>query len=134
VIVVDASSTLAWLFAEQEPVDWLDRLLNGGIVVPALWRLEVVNVVLKKERQRLISEEQGLCFIRALDALDVESVEPPKARTLEELMLFSRPHQLSAYDAVYLELALNRQAALLSLDSNLLAAARRLGVTLAEEA
>lgn len=131
-IVVDASSTLAWLFAEQEPIEWLDSQLTSGIVVPALWRLEVVNVVLKKERQTLISEAQGLCFVRALDALDVEAVEPPDTRTMEELMLFARPHQLSAYDAVYLELALNRQAAFLSLDRNLLAAARRVGVALVE--
>lgn len=132
-IVVDASATLAWLFAESEqPIELLEDQLTSGILVPALWRLEVVNVVLKKERQKLITQEQGLSFVRALDALDVKTVEPPSSRTLEQLTLFARPHQLSAYDAVYLELALDHEADLLTLDNNLCDAARRVGVSLVE--
>ena len=128
-IVVDASATLAWLFGEHDPIDWLtERLANDRLIVPALWRLEVVNAILKKERRKHISEEQGSRFLRNLDAIAVEAVEPPASRTLEQLALFARPHQLTAYDAVYLELALDRSAPLLSLDNNLLDAANRVGV------
>jgi len=98
-----------------------------GLVAPSLWRLDVVNAVLKKERQRLISEADGNAFLRALDGLGVEVVEQPINRTLEQLAV-ARPHQLTSYDAAYLELALGRNAKLLSLDSNLLNAAARLGV------
>ena len=77
-----------------------------------------------------VSEEQGSRFLRDLDAIAVEAVEPPASRTLEQLALFARPHQLTAYDAVYLELALDRSAPLLSLDNNLLDAANRVGVAI----
>ena len=133
-IVVDASATLAWLFGERDPIDWLaERLTKERLIAPALWRLEVVNAILKKERQKLITVEQGGRFLRTLDAIAVEPVEPPVNRTLEQLALFARPHQLTAYDAIYLELALNRKASLLSLDNNLHDAAKRVGVAIITE-
>ena len=130
-IVVDASATLAWLFDENDPIDWLeDHLTKDRLIVPALWRLEVVNAILKKERQHLITEEQGTSFVQTLDGLAVEVAEPPATRTLEQLVLFARPHQLTSYDAVYLELAANRNAPILSPDNNLLDAAKRMGVAI----
>jgi predicted nucleic acid-binding protein len=128
-IVVDASAALAWLFDENDPTDWLeDHLTKDHLIVPALWRLEVVNVILKKERRKLITEDQGTGFVQALDGLAVEAVEPPTARTLEQLLLFARPYQLTSYDAIYLELALDRKAPLMTLDNNLRDAAKRVGV------
>ncbi|MCG8448237.1 MAG: type II toxin-antitoxin system VapC family toxin [Pirellulales bacterium] len=130
-IVVDASATLAWLFKEDDPTDWLqEHLTTDRLIVPALWRLEVVNAILKKERQSLISEKQGTEFVQMLDGLGVEAIEPPADRTLEALTLFARPHQLTSYDAVYLELALDCKAPLLTLDNNLREAADRVGVSI----
>jgi predicted nucleic acid-binding protein len=40
----------------------------------------------------------------------------------------ARTHQLTVYDAVYLELAVRRQLPLLTFDGQLAAAAKRLGV------
>ena len=73
-IVVDASATLAWLFDERDPIDWLeDRLTNDRLIVPALWRLEVVNAILKKERQHLITEEQGTGQLLPNNLLRIEN-------------------------------------------------------------
>jgi predicted nucleic acid-binding protein len=133
-IVVDASATLAWLFGEIDPTDWLEeRLTQDDLLVPTLWQLEVVNAILKKERQKLITENQGMLFVQVLDGLAVEAVERTPSRTLEELAVLARPHQLSSYDAVYLELALERGAPLLSLDTNLHDAAKRVGVDVITE-
>lgn len=128
-IVVDASATLAWLFVEYDPIDWLsEQLSEQALVAPALWRLEVVNSILKKERQGRITQEQADKFLGTLDAFAVEIAALPETRTLEQLAKFARPFQLSAYDAVYLELALAINAPLLSLDNNLKMAAARAGV------
>lgn len=131
-IVIDASVTLAWLFDETASPDPLNVLLsNEQLIVPTLWRLEVVNAVLKKERQKIITATQANDYVQTLDSLAIEAIDSPASRTLEALLQFARPHQLSSYDAVYLELALDRSARILSLDNNINDAARRLGVQLA---
>ena len=58
--------------------------------------------------------------------------EPP-TRDLEKLALLARPHQLTAYDAVYLELATTLGLPLCTMDRNLKQAAKRLGVTLIQD-
>lgn len=50
--VLDASVTLAWLFNEAGRVPALDGQIEPlGLVAPWLWRFEVVNVVLLRERR-----------------------------------------------------------------------------------
>jgi len=129
-IVVDASATLAWLFSEEDPTNWLENhLQSSSLMVPSLWQLEVVHVLLKKERQRHLSSEQVNAFLDVLDSVSIQVV-PPSQRTLQEIASLARPHQLSAYDAAYLALAIHLNASLLTLDQNLKDAANRLSVEL----
>ena len=98
-IVVDASATLAWLFGEADPCDWIENCLKtSSLVAPSLWQLEVVHAVLKKERQHVITPQQSDTFLQILDAISIEIV-PPHERTLQHLASVARPHQLSSYDA-----------------------------------
>ncbi len=54
--VLDASSTLAWLFGDAEDPERLSTLLLGrGWIAPWLWRLEVLQAVTRRERQKRIS-------------------------------------------------------------------------------
>lgn len=130
-IVVDASAALAWLFLDENPQDWLATQLAGpSLLTTAHWRLEVANGILKKERNRHISAAQGDRFLQILDALPITILTPRPEQTLGELASLARLHQLTAYDAVYLDLAVSRSAALLTLDNNLKDAARRVGVPL----
>lgn len=132
-IVVDATAAIAWAMQEGELTDALAALLvSEPLVAPSLWRLEVVNVVLKKERQRVITKEQSARLLRDLEAMGVEVIELLGDRSLEQLASLARPHQLSAYDAIYLDLALATSASLMTLDQNLIDAARRVGVPLAD--
>ena len=119
-VVVDASATLAWLFAEDDPGGWLATQASGAtLLAPSHWRLEVVNAVIIKERRRQITRDQGDRFLQILDALPITSVLPRPEQTLKQLAILARSHQLTAYDAVYLDLALAAAASLLTLDSNL---------------
>lgn len=56
--VIDASATLAWLYDEQ-PLSAREHALisEGNLIVPSLWRLEVVNSVLVRERRGVSSSE-----------------------------------------------------------------------------
>ena len=129
--VIDASVTLAWLFGEEDQSEAAqERLSDAALVAPTLWRLEVVNAILVKERRKHITPAQGTRFLQLLEALDIEVVGEPTARSMEQLALFARPHQLSAYDAVYLELATILGLPLWTYDSNLTKAAKKLGVAI----
>ena len=129
--VIDASATLAWLFDEsEEAARFEERLGSATFSAPWLWRIEVVNAVLVKERRGLISQAQSARLFRSLDALDIEIALEPMDRPLERLASVARPHQLTAYDAVYLELAMTLSIPLYTLDKNLQQAALRSGVNL----
>ena len=129
-LVVDASAALAWLFGEEQARAIEARIGDRALVAPSLWRLEVVNAVLIKERRKDITPAQGTRFLRILEAMAIDIVAEPTGRSLEQLALFARPHQVTAYDAVYLELATELGLPLWTYDRDLQQAAKRLGVEL----
>ena len=98
------------------------------MVVPAVWRLEVVNTILIRERRRKLTVEEGAELIDALSDMSMDVVAEPLGRSLTELAVFARPHQLSSYDAAYLEVAVRQHLPLVTMDRNLQLAAQRLHV------
>jgi len=129
--VVDANTTLAWLFRDANLLEKLPAdFSQTSMIVPWLWRAEVVNVVLKRERIKQITHAQGTRYLQILDSLDIEIVAEPTHRSLTTLGHFARPHQLTSYDALYLELAVAVARPLCTLDGGLQDAAHRLGVQL----
>lgn len=130
-VIIDASATLSWLFGEGSPDDWLVANLTATTLrAPSLWRLEVVNAIVVKERRGQISQAQGDRFLHILDSLPVEITSPFENQTLETIAKLARDHQLTSYDAVYLEAAKSSSASLCTLDNNLKSAAQRSGVEL----
>jgi predicted nucleic acid-binding protein len=130
-IVIDSSVTLAWLFDEDKSTRRIEPVLAGSdLVAPWLWRLEVVNVILIRERRKLLTVARGTQLLQLLEDLDVEIVGEPPSRSLTALAAAARPHQLTAYDAVYLDLAISHGLPLFTRDHNLRDAANRLGLIL----
>ena len=129
--VVDASVTMAWCFADEatpatESV--LDLFSADEAVVPAIWSLEVANVLLVAERRGRLSEAQASRFLDLLQQLPIEVDAAPL--DLAAVVAAGRRHELSAYDASYLVLAERTGAALATLDRKLAEAAGRAGVRL----
>ena len=56
----------------------------------------------------------------------IDIVAEPTGRSLEQLALFARPQPVTAYDAVFLELAIALDLALWTYDRNLQQVAKRL--------
>ena len=130
-IVIDTSIAMAWCFEDEatRATDAvLERLRDDEAVVPALWHLEVPNVLLVAERRARITEAQSTRFLDLLLQLrirvDVSQTDPTA------LLAMGRRHGLSAYDATYLLLAERLAAPLATLDSQLVAAAKSAGVDL----
>jgi predicted nucleic acid-binding protein len=131
---VDASVALCWYFEDQKTAYTeavFDCLGKGDTaVVPAIWPLEVVNSLLVAVRQKTISAAQFEIFIRDLEDLPVEVDIEGVRRVYSSIVRLSQHHQLSSYDAAYLDLAAVESLPLATLDKNLRAAAKRVGVEL----
>ncbi len=129
--VVDASVTMAWCFEDEatpatEAV--LDRLRSERALVPAIWPLEVANVLLVAQRRGRVSEAQIGRFERLLTQLPIDVDET--STDIASLVALGRTHQLSSYDASYLLLAERAGLPLATLDDRLTQAAARAGVPL----
>ena len=131
--VLDASMTLAWLFPRHDPAEAaladqaLDELDYEEFAVPAIWYDEVANALLRGERKGLVTLSQTTAFLGELDLADIESeTDSPRLRQ-SVVMALARSHGLTAYDAMYLELALRRGAPLATFDQQLAEAIRKAG-------
>jgi predicted nucleic acid-binding protein len=123
-IVLDTSIAACWCLDDEVHPDAdvaLSRINDWGAVVPALFWFELRNVLLMGERRKRSTEArtaQSLNLIRQLDMrIDREPVE-------SIVMSLARLHQLSVYDAAYLELALRQVCPLATLDGDLIKAAK----------
>jgi predicted nucleic acid-binding protein len=129
--VLDCSLTVAWFFEDEAnayAVAVEDSLAAASAIVPTLWPLEVANAVVMGERRNRTTEAKSTTFLGLLKSLPITLDDETVIRAWQESIQLARTHQLSVYDAAYLELALRRGLPLASLDDRLKAAARACGV------
>lgn len=129
--VLDCSLAMAWVFPDEatEATDrLLDALIDGRAFVPALWPVEVANVLLVAARRRRIATTDWPRIRRNLDALPIRIDPVSTSRIWDEVLELARAHRLSVYDSMYLELAIRMQLPLATLDVALAAAGRFAGL------
>lgn len=133
--VLDASVALRWFLDHPVPVyaNRVKRVFLKGVraVVPALWQLEMSNGLAVAERRSILTAadvDQAIIDVEqiAAQAVDTDST----VVSLRQSLATARAFQLSAYDAVYLDLARRLKLPLATLDDRLRAAAGRAGVEL----
>ena len=130
-IVVDASTALAWCFPDEtsEHADAILAALEGKtILVPAVWGLEIANVVLVGERSKRLRQPEIRRFTTLLESLPVVQDARPVTSYVSDVLPVAREYSLTAYDAAYLELSMRHSAPLATLDAKLQRAAQRAGV------
>ncbi len=135
--VLDCSVTMAWCFDDEATPDTnaiRARLADVRAVVPSLWPLEVANVAVVGERRKRLDEARVLRFFALLGGLPIVIDEETAARAFGETTTLARAHDLSVYDAAYLELAIRRGLPLATLDARLKAAALAVGIPMFEVA
>ena len=129
--VLDCSIAMSWCFEdESQPIAdrALDSLLEDQALVPAIWLLEVANILLIGERKGRIMPDQVSEFVAMLETLPILIDSPPSLKTLGNIYALAKTHQLTAYDAAYLELAKREGVVLATLDKSLCAAATKAGI------
>lgn len=133
--VLDASITLAWFLDKPVAVEAEQvrkALLRGRkALVPSLWQLEVANGLVVAERRKIIPSDDAMHAVALLETL-LGSVVEESTRQIpfRHVHHAALNHRLTAYDAMYLELARAEGLELATLDRSLGAAAEKSGVKL----
>ena len=125
-LVIDASITMAWAFQDEATAEVervFDHVTLESAVAPLIWTLEVGNVLIVAERRNRISRMEAAQFVGGLQQLRIEIDGLDLLDGLTTIMDLARAHQLSVYDACYLELARRRSLPLATLDNRLRQAA-----------
>jgi predicted nucleic acid-binding protein len=134
--VVDNSVVMAWCF-EDEVSDYADAILErlevGEAVVPAIWPLEVGNVLLVAERKGRLGKSDVVRFLELVGALPISVEQESPERMLTNIIALARDLRLSTYDASYLDLAMRLGLPIATQDSSLKKAARKCGVPLLDK-
>jgi predicted nucleic acid-binding protein len=104
-------------------------VIDGAeVIVPAVWRLEIVNALVVAERRKKITPDKTARFLRDLQqfkiTVDVDGIDHVFRAVLEQARLYQR----SSYDASYLELAKRREIPFATKDEPLKKAAAEMGV------
>ncbi len=131
--VLDGSVTMVWGFADENDsyaAAILDQMPDLQAYVPNLWPLEVANALLVGERRNRTTPADTTHFLAILGTFPITVDDETVNRAWVETMHLARAHNLSSYDASYLELAMRLGLPLATLDGKLKTAAKALGVLL----
>jgi len=126
--VVDNSVVMSWCFKDETnhfADTVLDRLSEATAFVPSIWPLEVVNVLLVAERKKGLSEADSVRFITLLSQLPIIVEQGRPEKIMIDLLGLARAHNLSSYDASYLDLCMRKGLPIATLDTRLIEAAKK---------
>jgi predicted nucleic acid-binding protein len=122
---------MGWCF-EDEKNPYADAILRAlddtDALVPSIWPFEVANVLALSERAGRLDVARSVWFIRFLNDLPIRVDERSPSSAFGETLALARAHDLTVYDAAYLEVALHNGVRLATQDNALRVAALRLGV------
>jgi predicted nucleic acid-binding protein len=128
--VLDASVMASWCFPDEfhpRAEAALRRIAVERGVVPVLLWFELRNVLLIGERRNRVTPAQSARFLKYVAELPIEVDYGADENAVLGLAL---THQLTVYDATYLELAQRRVLPLATLDKALIQAAQAEGIPL----
>lgn len=126
--VIDNSVVMSWCFEDEgngyaEAV--LESLISTEAFAPAIWPLEVGNVLLVAERKKRLSQAAVVRFLALLGGLPIAVEQESPERMLKEIVSLAREYGLSTYDASYLDLAMRLDLPLATRDTSLVRAAKK---------
>lgn len=130
--VLDSSVALAWVIADETSVN-ADRILTaatpGSVFwVPALWWYEVANALTLAQRRRRLHAADWARAAELYSILPIQTDAELNVSALWRLHALAEEHNLSGYDAAYLDLTQRKGLPLASFDRALVKAARQAGV------
>ncbi len=132
-LIIDSSVAIAWCFPDEQDTysqSVLDALATERAIVPDLWHLEVANTLMVGERRKRSTQANTVTWLGFLTSLPISIDEETRSHAFGDTLSLAREHNLSVYDAAYLELAMRRGLPLATLDDKLKSTAQAAGVAL----
>ena len=129
-MVIDASVAGAWVMPDERSDIATEigcRVLKDGACVPDLFAHEIRNLLIMGVQLRRIPIDLFWDQLARIEHMPIRTVASGPSKRVASLAL---KHQLTAYDAAYLDLALDQVLPLASLDKALRRAALSEGVIL----
>lgn len=124
---------MRWLFNDGENADRryartvIRYLQKRDAVVPSIWPFEVANVIARAEAKSQLQGPNAKAFIDRLGDFQINIDPESYLYALTNTLELSRDHNLTAYEASYLEVSLRKSFPLATLDQKLKKAARNAG-------
>jgi len=121
-IVFDASAVLSFLMPDEKATPAIqqlfDKLVVGDIEIlaPGLLPYEVVNTLKSSLKRKRITKKLAFGILERFFQLGIELADI----NFRECLSLSLRHDISVYDASYLELARSRKLKLVSFDERLM--------------
>lgn len=120
--VIDNSVVMSWCFMDEES-SYADIILQSladtQAIAPAIWPLEIGNVLVVAERQKRLSEADSVHFMALINDLPIKVIQEHHERMTKEIIALARKHRLSTYDASYLDLAMRKGLPIATQDTTL---------------
>jgi predicted nucleic acid-binding protein len=132
-LVLDASITLAWIYAEETTeavLQVFEVVKSEGAWIPALWKWEIANVLETNARHGRHGRDFCYEVLAALSVFDIQVDAESEDQAWSDAFELAHHRRLTVYDAAYLEVAIRRKIPLATLDRELRAAATAEGVRL----
>ena len=130
--VIDCSMALSWCLPDETSAA-ADRFFSAqqdlSLLVPGLFWYETANALTMAVRRKRITVRQASQIAQLLRSLPL-TTSPSSPQTLTRLLPLTATHNLSAYDAAYLDLAITQKAALATTDTQLQTAAQQATITI----
>ncbi len=133
--VLDCSVLLSAIFPDEvshSSEQLIDDINLRGAWVPALWWYEVASGLCLGVRRKRISESQRVRFMLQIQQFSLETDIESIASRWPIICDLALEHDLTSYDAAYLELAKRLKLPLATHDKALKKAAKKCGVRIYE--
>jgi predicted nucleic acid-binding protein len=132
-LVVDASRTLSLCLDDERDdavLRLVDRLAVEDAIAPAIWALEMANGLCSAIRRGRLAPHDLPRLRQLISRLPIDLEPTPVTEATGAILDLAIRHDLSAYDAAYLDLASRTGAMMATGDDRLRAACRAAGVQL----
>ena len=132
-VVLDSSVTASWFLPDEQTPE-SDALYLAArkneikLFVPALWWWECGNIIRTNVMRGRLDDETMNLALECLYQLPAHVESAPSHAIHQKILRLALAHQLSFYDATYLELSMTRLALLATNDKALRRAAATVGV------
>uniref|UniRef100_B0SZV9 Ribonuclease VapC n=1 Tax=Caulobacter sp. (strain K31) TaxID=366602 RepID=B0SZV9_CAUSK len=115
-IVVDASVALKWVLDNEDGSSRAISLIETeSLIAPDLWLIECANVLVMKARRGLITAEGARAALASIEATPVRIV--PTRAHIAAAQAIAFELNKSAYDSLYLAIAVSERATMVTADA-----------------